>query len=592
MNKQVCILILILLVSLHISIPGSSVVSCAAFYILAVALTCIALPRIQDHITWGVCNMLVIVYLIILIADRVIKSDVYGSDYFYFVIVCWLLFMVLRKLFLSRHIQKSIVCSIVVCAWIEIVLGFGQLYGLMENGNAFFQFGGSLGNPGAYSGYLSVIFPIVLSVYLTFRRNRKCENIQYLLLACLIFMLTLIVLSRSRGAWLASLIGCIFVIEHYFGVLKSIRRHFSRTQRLVLSVLLGVGLLGGAFFLYKFKADSADGRLLVWKVALQAPRENILFGDGCGSFEANYSRWQRDYFASGKGTDREKFLADYVTCAYNEFLQEFIDHGVVGTLLFFGIILLALLQKDSHRSHIFIGAKASLLGFLVLCCISYPLRIPLLYLQLIIVLALLLTQKSIRGHHVAKRTNSAVSLCLLLVVVFASMMSLRQLYGLRLLENGLGRVAHGDLQGAIGNYKKAYPIMSDNGIFLFYYASALLMANESEKSIEMLKRAEQKSSDPNICMMMGENYKKTGNLMAAREAYQKAVNTIPSRLYPRSLIVHLLMDMRHKTEACKLASEILQMKEKVPTTAGKEIKGEMRLIVNRLSNPQNRLPMK
>ena len=80
--------------------------------------------------------------------------------------------------------------------------------------------------------------------------------------------------------------------------------------------------------------------------------------------------------------------------------------------------------------------------------------------------------------------------------------------------------------------------------------------------------------------------------MAAREAYQKAINTIPSRLYPRSLIAHLLMDMGHETEACKLANEILQMKEKVPTTAGKEIKDEMRLIVNRLSNPQNRLPMK
>ena len=85
------------------------------------------------------------------------------------------------------------------------------------------------------------------------------------------------------------------------------------------------------------------------------------------------------------------------------------------------------------------------------------------------------------------------------------------------------------------------------------------MANEPEKSIGMLKMAEIKSSDPHIYMLMGENYKKTGNLMAAREAYQKAINTIPSRLYPRSLIVHLLMDMGHKTEAYKLANEILQM---------------------------------
>lgn len=591
MNKLVSILLLVLLLSLHMNSPVSYVERFVAFYVLAVALVCIGLFHTQDCVTRGICNILALAYLLFLFADGIIRGNIYGSAYCYFMIVCWLLFLILRKLFIGRHVQKCVICSIIVCAWIEIAVGFGQLYGLMENGNAFFQLGGSLGNPGAYSGYLSVIFPIIFSVYLTCRRNRKCENVQYLLLACLIFMFALIILSRSRGAWLACLIGCVFVIEHYFCVLKSIRRHFSRTQRLVFSIVLGVGFLGGAFFLYKFKADSADGRLLVWKVTLQAPRKNVLFGDGCCSFEANYSHWQRDYFASGEGTDREKFLADYVTCAYNEFLQVFIDQGVLGMLLVFGVILFALLRKNSHRSHIFIGAKASLLGFLVLCCVSYPLHVQLMYLHLMVVLALLLVDRPKQCHRVGVWLKYIKLLCLLLVVVFASMMSMCQLYGLRLLENGLGSVTKGDLQGAIDHYKKAYPIMSNNGIFLFYYASALSMANESEKSIEMLKRAEQKSSDPNIFMMMGENYQKVENLMAAREAYQKAVNTIPSRLYPRFLIVHLLMDMGRETEADKLANEILQMKEKVSTTAGKEIKDEMRLIVNKKSNPQNRLPM-
>ena len=72
------------------------------------------------------------------------------------------------------------------------------------------------------------------------------------------------------------------------------------------------------------------------------------------------------------------------------------------------------------------------------------------------------------------------------VAVFVSMMGMRQLYGLRLMENGLGSVTHGDLLGAIEHYKKAYPILSNDGVFLFYYASALSMANEPEKSIEIL----------------------------------------------------------------------------------------------------------
>ena len=83
---------------------------------------------------------------------------------------------------------------------------------------------------------------------------------------------------------------------------------------------------------------------------------------------------------------------------------------------------------------------------------------------------------------------------------------------------------------------------------------------------------------------MGENYKSIGNLMAARDAYQEAVNTVPSHMYSRYKIVGLLMDMEHKDEARELANEILNMKEKVPSVAVREIKDEMRQIVKELSN--------
>jgi hypothetical protein len=44
------------------------------------------------------------------------------------------------------------------------------------------------------------------------------------------------------------------------------------------------------------------------------------------------------------------------------------------------------------------------------------------------------------------------------------------------------------------------------------------------------------------------------------------------------------MDMEHKEEARELANEILNMKEKVPSVAVREIKDEMRQIVKELSN--------
>ena len=92
--------------------------------------------------------------------------------------------------------------------------------------------------------------------------------------------------------------------------------------------------------------------------------------------------------------------------------------------------------------------------------------------------------------------------------------------------------------------------------------------------------------------MLGNNYKKTAIFESAKKAYLNAVHSIPSKLYPKYLLVQLLMETSHYAEAYVWANEILLTKEKVPTTAAKEIKDEMNhLINNELSNFKNDLPM-
>ena len=103
-------------------------------------------------------------------------------------------------------------------------------------------------------------------------------------------------------------------------------------------------LKDAAYALYQYKANSAFGRLLVWKVALQKPYQNLIVGDGIGAFEANYGHWQSDYFARGSGSDAEKKVADYVTCAYNEPLQIFIEQGLLGVFLWAGVFVAASTQ--------------------------------------------------------------------------------------------------------------------------------------------------------------------------------------------------------------------------------------------------------
>lgn len=90
---------------------------------------------------------------------------------------------------------------------------------------------------------------------------------------------------------------------------------------------------------------------------------------------------------------------------------------------------------------------------------------------------------------------------------------------------------------------------------------------------------------PNIFLILGNNYKKIGETDAAKMAYLNAVYSVPSRLYPKYLLVQLLMESSNKAEAYRWAKDILATKEKVPTTAAKDIKDEMsHLIENELFN--------
>ena len=587
------ILLFSLLISLHISFNGMFVLSQALFYFAAIGVICISVffSKKNNYTSNGSCAIVCLVlYLLISYAT---KGNIYGTYLVYTILICWILFFAFKNLFAQdKRFLRYLFWLIVVGVYIEIGLGFGQLFGFIGNDNRLFVIGGSLGNPGAYSSYLSVIAPLLLSMAIVYKKNRKAENLYYTLLTCLGFMFFFIITLRSRGAWLACLAGCLFVLNYHYSLLKKTLIFLSTPARKISAILSLIVLLSGGFFtLYQFKADSAFGRLFVWKVTILTPHENILTGDGIGSFEANYGKWQMDYFANQKGTDAERHVADYVTCAYNEFLNTYTEQGVVGLIMLLIVLFFAFNRKNANRSMLVSGAKASLVAIIVLACVSYPFKSTLIYLHFIISLAIIFYHPQKTDYKIQKRFVLLKfvypALGLLIIII-----GFRNLYGYHLLHKGQKAVFTNQIYDALTEYKNAYPILYNNGIYLFYYGSALALNEQYEESIDMLEKSTQKSSNPNSFILLGNNYKKNANFDGAKKAYLDAIYSIPSKLYPKYLLVQLLMETSHKAEAYVWANEILSTKEKVPTTAAKEIKDEMNhLINNELSNFKNDLPM-
>lgn len=76
-------------------------------------------------------------------------------------------------------------------------------------------------------------------------------------------------------------------------------------------------------------------------------------------------------------------------------------------------------------------------------------------------------------------------------------------------------------------------------------------------------------------MALGQTYENLQDYEKAKLHYRHASNIMPHRLYPLYRLVRLKEKAGEQENALRLASQIIHMEEKVPTTAGREIKDEM-----------------
>lgn len=569
-----CTLLLLLLLVLHSSFYIGYVACNMAF--CGVATLLVSVSVFQHACFNSKTTFAIAAYVVWLLMGMALKGSEFHTDRGYLFCICWLLFFTMQSMFADHTIRGIMIWIFVVCAGLEMVIGFGQLFGLLGNGDSLFTLGGSFSNPAMFAAYLSLVMPFVLAEYLCIRKNPDYETKQYVLLGGLILGAYFIAISYSRGAWIASAISIGYVVGKYVHAKEKTNQILAtQGRKIAAATVCAMLVVGMAAALYSIKKDSADGRLFIWKVAVMQPHQNIVSGDGIGAFEANYGRWQRDYFSNNGGTECERYLADYVTCAYNEFLETYIEQGIVGLLLLMAILIAALRFKPRRESHVFIATKAALMGFMVLCCVSYPTHYEVLYLQFTTILALLYSHQEPYERH--NTIGVPTQLILLICVAIFGLIPLWQGYSRCAV--GRKKVMLGDIRGALNLYESAYPTLYNNGTFLFYYGSALRISGDKQKSILILERARHKSSDTNIPLLLGDAYKESGDTAKALAAYQDAINCIPSRLYPRYQKARLLMEAGYKDEAYRLADEILLAKEKTPTTAGKEIKEEMRKMI-------------
>lgn len=496
-----------------------------------------------------------------------------GRMAFVFVVCCLLSFCLNRKNHLS--FPTIVTWVLIILGGMEAVWGLRQIYGLAVSNHSLYALTGSFYNPGPYSGYLAMIFPLCLYEWLNLKektgRTWAEQGKYYIALGVMLLILCVLPAGMSRSAWIAAAISGTWVYgmhASWGSKLKEFGRKYKK--RVVLACIAGsVIIIVAGYALFQLKATSANGRLFMWKISSMAIAESPVIGHGTGNFVSAYGRAQENYFADGEFSETEELVAGSPEYAFNEYLQVAMEYGIP-FLLVVSLVIVFCLWKGSSEGRI--GLCGGVISFLVFSFSSYPMQIPgfavTFYLLLTacvigrskVILFLFISMMALLGTYYWK--NNQYAAC-------------KDWYRSKMLYN------IGAYQSAKEDYGKLYPELANRGAFLFEYGYSLHKLKEYDNSTRILEEAMAHSNDPMILNIIGKNYQALGDYEKAEEYLIRSTHRLPGRIYPYYLLVKLYAEPQYlQPEKLKYAAEIVLTKEpKVQSTAVREMREEVKKLL-------------
>ena len=464
---------------------------------------------------------------------------------------------------------------------VEAVWGMQQLHGYAYSNHSLFRLTGSFFNPGPYCGYLAVVLPVCLWTALRFQKG-----MHYFGWVCAGAILIVLPAGMSRSAWMAAVVACGWVYwTERIGWEKTkavCRRYKNATIPFIaiVAILVGCTIAG----VYGMKQDSADGRLLMWKVTGKAIAGQPLAGTGLGGFPAAYAEAQGGYFATGNATDREKRVAGCPEYAFNEYLQIGLEQGVGGLIVFVAWLGNMAYYGIRNRQQ---GAAGGVLAFAVFAVSSYPLQLPSFWVALVFLGAICVTEDGTRTR------SSALSVSPVCHITMISLLSLASVC-LFILQKGQyeaykrwGRMQmiynNKAYESVAEDYHELHDKLKHKPEFLFEEAQCLSKTGQHAEAIRVLERAKRLSGDPMIRYMIAKNQQMLGDYREAEEELLQAIGILPERLYPYYLLAKLYAEPEfYQVDKLRAAaSVVLAKKPKVETTAIREMREEVKKIIDK-----------
>jgi len=336
----------------------------------------------------------------------------------------------LTKKDLLRNTIKIVIVFASLLSVQAIVQHFTAIQGVSQADQKIFWFrelthgGAPFGpyvNRNHYAGWMGMIFPIVLSMFLFHKpmgayrsfREKTVEFLTqdrtntYILLGLSAILISVsIFLSLSRGGIISLCLASLF-----FAVLVAHRKPGHGRGVLIICVfsivLLCVGWFGWEPVFKRFDTirdvhgDIAGQRLTIWEDSLNLVKDFPVIGSGFGTFVDLYPKYR--HFPGNL----------VVKHAHNDYLELLAQGGILGALLvfwflavfFFKSVRTFLKRKDMYSIYLYLGSLAGIISILIHGLTDFNLHIGANGLYFFFLLGITVSAANTRISHRQRDTN-------------------------------------------------------------------------------------------------------------------------------------------------------------------------------------------
>lgn len=426
----------------------------------------------------------------------------------------------------------------------QLLFALAQFFKLIPSFNRFYAYTGSFDNPAIFAMLLSVCVPI--AVYYACRPSGSGKNAWW---AAAAGMYVFIGFSESRTGLIAATLASAMV---YLNFAESLRRRLFNNRTLIIAVPLLVALMT---LLYWFKADSANGRLLMWRVSMDMVKDRPLFGFGAHGFTAHYMQYQAQYLALNPESPF-LLLADNVNNPFNEYLLVLVNFGLAG----FAVLLVLLFLLVRRLLCLAIPCRILLLSLtaaiMVWSFFSYPFSNPFIWaVSATIVLAALF------GGSCKRRARLAVPLSISSVA--GIVIAVCHFVPEREWQIVSQRSLMGETEAVLPQFRSLHSSLDGNARFLYNFGAELHFSGHYEESLNILQECSTFLNDYDVQMLMADCHQNMGDTLAAIDCYAYAGRMVPCKFQPQYQIMNLYLTLGDSLNAVNTAETILAKDVKV-----------------------------